>query len=161
MPLPSDAGTTRRVGSAFGVAMLLLLIAPLLTTLLPALVINRLPVRWVGVGLAAAGVGLRTWAQRSLGSFYTRTLRTAQNQTVVDRGPYAVLRHPGYGGALAMWLGTALASGNLIVLALLIGIMSVAYAVRIRHEEAMLIRALGEPYVRYCARTWRLVPHVF
>lgn len=46
--------------------------------------------------LGVSGLALRVWSMRTLGAFYTRTLRTAQNQHVVDTGPYRMIRHPGY-----------------------------------------------------------------
>jgi protein-S-isoprenylcysteine O-methyltransferase Ste14 len=32
----------------------------------------------------------------ALGAYYSRTLRSAAEQGVVDTGPYRLVRHPGY-----------------------------------------------------------------
>ena len=37
----------------------------------------------------------------------------------------------------------------------------IAFGVRLRHEEAVLVQALGEPYRAYMRRTKRLVPGVW
>jgi protein-S-isoprenylcysteine O-methyltransferase Ste14 len=37
----------------------------------------------------------------------------------------------------------------------------IGFGVRLRHEEAVLVQALGEPYRAYMQRTKRLVPGVW
>jgi protein-S-isoprenylcysteine O-methyltransferase Ste14 len=157
---PFDRGSTRLLGGAFLVAVLTLLAAPVLNAFhLGAL--GWAAVGWVGVGLMVGGIALRLWATRVLGRFYTRTLRAADDQQVIDRGPYKVLRHPGYSGVLVMWAGAGLATLNWVVGAAVIVAMCGAYRYRIRCEEGMLRSALGQRYEAYMARTWRLVPFVY
>ena len=52
----------------------------------------------VGVGLAAivGGLAVRLWAIRTLGRFFTSTVMVQSGQTVVEAGPYRVLRHPSF-----------------------------------------------------------------
>lgn len=88
-----DRGTTRGVGRAFGLSLLILSVAPLL---------NRggrgrgvgTRVAWGGVVLMGGGLALRVWAARVLGALYTRTLRTSTAQRLVAEGPYRLVRHP-------------------------------------------------------------------
>ena len=157
---PFDRGSTRLLGAAFLGAILTLLVAPLLNaSQLGAL--GWTAVGWVGIGLMVSGIALRFWATRVLGRFYTRTLRTAADQQVIDHGPYKILRHPGYSGVLVMWTGAGFATLNWIAAAALIVGMCGAYAYRIRCEEEMLHSALGPPYEAYMLRTWKLVPFVY
>src|SRR5579859_5433777 len=110
----ADRGSTRAVGSAFGLALLMLLVAPLLNER----GIGRFRgerLAWGGVVAMLVGLGLRVWANRVLGAFYTRTLRMEAGQRLVEEGPYRVVRHPGYLGSLLLWLGAGLATGNWIV----------------------------------------------
>jgi protein-S-isoprenylcysteine O-methyltransferase Ste14 len=107
----ADRGSTRAVGAAFGLALLVLLMAPLLN----GRGIGRLRgerVGWGGVAAMVAGLVLRMWANRVLGSFYTRTLRTEAEQRLIEEGPYRLVRHPGYLGSLLLWLGAGVATGN-------------------------------------------------
>ena len=117
----------------------------------------------VGVGLAAivGGLGLRLWAIRTLGRFFTSTVMVQSGQTVVEAGPYRVLRHPSYTGALVTTLGVTitLASPLGVALCLLLGIP--AYLYRISVEEAALTAQLGEPYRSYRTRTSRLIPWIY
>lgn len=114
-----------------------------------------------GLALMVAGVGLRVWAMRVLGEYYTRTLRTAQQQNLVDRGPYRVIRHPGYLGVLMLWVGAGLATANWMATLLIALVMFVAYHYRIQSEEQMLAATFGEQYRQYAGRTRRLIPFVF
>ncbi len=93
-------------------------------------------------------------------SYTAGTIEIASGQTVVTTGPYALVRHPMYSGALVMMLGIPLALGSLSALvpfAALAGLI----VVRLIDEERVL--AAGLPgYADYRARTrFRLVPRVW
>ena len=96
-----------------------------------------------------------------LGRFYTRTLTATSDQHVVARGPYRWVRHPGYLGSLLTWVGAAAATRNVLVVVLVLAVLLLAYARRMAAEEAMLVQSLGEAYVAYQRRSWRLVPFLF
>jgi protein-S-isoprenylcysteine O-methyltransferase Ste14 len=157
---PFDRGSTRLLGGAFLAAMVALLLAPVLNACQIG-AMGHAVLGWVGIGLMVGGMALRFWAARLLGRFYTRTLRLAHDQPVIDRGPYKVLRHPGYSGVLVMWAGAGFATLNWVAATAVIVGMCGAYCYRIRCEEEMLRSALGQPYETYQARTWRLVPFVY
>src|SRR5690606_6392107 len=126
--------------------------------------IGRLPlgvgVGWLGVGCMAVGLALQIWAMRTLGALFTLTLRAAEAQPLVVRGPYRAVRHPGYLGQIVVWLGLALASRNAAVLAVVAAALAVGYGYRIRAEERMLAATLGAAWNRYAAGRPRLVPWV-
>ncbi len=156
----ADQGTTRAVGRAFGQSLIAVLVAPLLNRArLGRVAAPKLA--WSGVAAMVAGLTIRVWAARVLGAFYTRTLRTSATQTLVEDGPYRLVRHPGYLGTLVLWLGAALASANVLVAAFIAIVMGRAYRQRIRGEEALLSATFGEEYVAYSGRTWRLIPWVY
>ncbi len=96
----------------------------------------------------------------TLGSAYSRTLRTEEEQRVIETGPYALVRHPGYLGSLLVWAGFALTSRNLAVVAIVGVLLGDAYRRRIEAEERLLRRNLPD-YVGYSERTKRLVPWVW
>ncbi len=152
----TDRGSTRLLIAAYGVAVILTIV---LSNLGVAQV--SLPVRWVGVGMLAAGLALRAWGMAVLGRFYTRTLRVVSDQRVVTEGPYRLIRHPGYAGSILVWTGYCLGCGSWIALAAVAALMFVAYGWRIRSEEQMLVASLGSDYVAYQRRTARLVPFVY
>ena len=117
-------------------------------------------VAWIGVAVGALGLGLRVWSMRVLGRDYTRSLRTREAQTIVDRGPYRLVRHPGYVGSILVWGGSRLAV-NWLVAAATAFVLLLVYAYRISAEEEMLVDHFGDPYRAYKQRTWRLLPFVW
>ena len=150
-----DRGTTRMIVAAYATAAL---VAPAVRLIRrPGLPPVAGP---VGLGLEAAGLGLRAWSMRTLGHSYTRTLRVGGSQQVVDRGPYRFVRHPGYAGSLMIWTGFALTSRSLPVVQLVGGLLGYAYHRRVGAEEALLRRELPG-YVAYSTRTKRLIPFLW
>lgn len=116
---------------------------------------------WIGIGLMLAGLAFRWYAIRSLGKFFTRTVATRAGQYVVETGPYRLIRHPSYSGALLMILGMGLTMTNwAALLAIMLG-AGLGYVWRVRVEEQALCADLGQPYRDYMRRTRRFIPYVW
>ena len=93
-------------------------------------------------------------------SFGASTVETMEGQTVISSGPYALVRHPMYVGALVMLVGVPLALGSYWGLLFVIVFVPVL-ALRILDEEAMLLREL-DGYAEYTRSVrYRLVPGVW
>jgi protein-S-isoprenylcysteine O-methyltransferase len=116
---------------------------------------------WAGVAVAVLGLAVRAWGMRTLGGSYTRTLRTESDQSLVTGGPYRWIRHPGYAGSIAVWVGAALAFHSWLAALAVASLMLLAYGWRIRSEERMLLNHFGSAYRDYAARTARLLPRVY
>lgn len=90
-------------------------------------------------------------------TFTAGTIEVAEGQHVIDSGPYAVVRHPMYAGALVMIAGIPLALGSwwgLIPAALLVPVL----VWRLLREETFLAANLPG-YDAYRGRVcYRLVP---
>lgn len=115
---------------------------------------------WIGIAVMLAGFAFRHYAIHTLGTFFTHTVATRPGQTVVDTGPYRLIRHPSYSGSLISFLGVGLAMANwACVVALLLG-AGIGFAWRVPVEERALCADLGQPYRDYMQRTKRFVPHV-
>jgi protein-S-isoprenylcysteine O-methyltransferase Ste14 len=149
---PDDRRTTATLVAAYGLAVVL----PIGLAVTGVGVIGDMA--WIGVGLGLVGLVLRAWAMATLGTSYTRTLRTADHQVLVTSGPYRWVRHPGYAASLAVWVGAALAFHSWIAAVVVAMLLGLAYGWRIRSEERMLIGTFGDAYRAYAARTARLVP---
>ena len=152
----SDQGTTRQIVAAYA-------LAAGLSPLLGRLQAGRLPPVSgpAGVAMMAAGLTLRAWSMRTLGAYYSRTLRTTSDQQMVESGPYQVIRHPGYLGSIMVWTGLAVTSGSGAAAAGVTALMGHAYGRRIASEEAMLAGRFGSAYAEYSQRTKRLIPFIW
>ncbi len=155
-----DRRSTQAIGLGLFISVLSLIAALPLDLLNVAIIASPLA-GWIGVVIAALGIGLRAWANRTLGRFYSRVLQIADQQVIVQSGPYRLLRHPGYLGSILLWVGSALASLNWIALGLAFVVMFSVYIYRIQVEEEMLLSTFGERYREYRAHTWRLIPFIF
>ena len=134
-----------------------------LSLLLPraALPWNRTVLFFAGICLLFLGIALRWYSAAILGKYFTFDIAIQSGQVLIETGPYRYIRHPSHSGALLSLLGFGLALGNWAGLAAALSCMGIAYAYRIRIEEAALASALGDTYKQYRKRTWRLVPLVF
>ena len=93
-------------------------------------------------------------------SYTSATIEVGREQRVVSTGPYALVRHPMYAGALVMLLGVPPALGSLWGLVLVVP-MALVIVWRLLDEEKLLEKELGG-YTEYRARVrHRLVPWVW
>jgi protein-S-isoprenylcysteine O-methyltransferase Ste14 len=74
-------------------------------------------------------------------SFASATIEAAPDQKVISTGPYALVRHPMYAGALVMLLGIPIALGSSWGLLVLVAMMP-ALIWRLLEEEKFLARNL-------------------
>jgi protein-S-isoprenylcysteine O-methyltransferase Ste14 len=93
-------------------------------------------------------------------SFTSATIDVYAGQTVVSTGPYALVRHPMYGGAFLMFLGMPLALSSWWGLPVFAVVMP-ALIWRLLDEEKLLTEKLPG-YAEYKTKVpWRLVPFVW
>lgn len=114
----------------------------------------------LGLLVGGAGLALRAAAMYFLGPHYTLTPGIAGDHVLVTRGPYHVIRHPGYAGNLLQLLGLGLVVGSFLSVAFVLVVVAVL-PIRIRLEERILRDHFGPDYGRYIRRTrHRLIPGV-
>ena len=67
----------------------------------------------LGYALLIAGMAGMTWAE-SVSKFLEPTVRiqTDRGHRVIDTGPYAIVRHPGYVAACVLFIGMPLSLGS-------------------------------------------------
>jgi protein-S-isoprenylcysteine O-methyltransferase Ste14 len=89
--------------------------------------------------------------------FTAGTIEVTEGQRVIDTGPYALVRHPMYAGALVMFVGLPLALGSWWGLAPAAAIVPIL-GWRLLREEAFLAEQL-DGYTAYRGRVrFRLAP---
>ena len=93
-------------------------------------------------------------------SFASSTIEVVPDQKVISTGPYALMRHPMYAGALVMFVAVPPALGSWWGL-LPVAVLASGLVVRLKDEEAYLARNLPG-YEAYRSRVRsRLVPGVW
>jgi protein-S-isoprenylcysteine O-methyltransferase Ste14 len=124
-----------------------------------------LPLPWwacgVGYVLFLAGMGVVTWGE-AVNKFFEVTIRiqTDRGQKVIDSGPYALVRHPGYVGGILFCAGIALCLGSVWAL-VPAGLASALLVLRTQWEDQTLQAELTG-YKEYTQRVcYRLLPGVW
>jgi len=166
---------TRRVGaesktddrrSGMGIAFSIwsgILLAYILARVAPRGDIPRYPVLFfvVGIALMLTGVAFRWYSVAVLGKYFSFDLAIQPGQTVIQRGPYRLIRHPSYSGALITMFGLGLVFTNWFSLLGLLAAGFAGYGYRVMVEEQILLAALGDSYREYMQHTKRFIPFVF
>lgn len=122
-----------------------------------------LPVWVIAVGYIfyLVSFAITAWAQ-GVNEFFEPGVRiqTERHHRVIDTGPYALIRHPGYAAAVLLFAGMALSLGSLLAL-IPAALASAALALRTAWEDRMLQSDLPG-YREYAGRVRsRLLPGVW
>ena len=118
-------------------------------------------VQWAGCVLLLAAILFMSWTMRT-NSFAAPVVKIQKErgQTAITTGPYAIVRHPLYFGALFYVAATSLVLGSWWGLAT-VPLVAFGFAIRIRVEEKVLHEGL-QGYADYARRVrWRLIPFVW
>lgn len=146
----------KRIQAFASVAFILLLLVPALdhrfgwSPRIPrALVVS-------GDAMVLAGFVIVFFVFRA-NTFTSGVIEVAEEQRVIDTGPYAIVRHPMYAGGLVLTAGAPLALGSLLGL-VPFGLLAAAIVLRLLDEERYLSANL-RGYDAYRAKVkHRLVP---
>jgi protein-S-isoprenylcysteine O-methyltransferase Ste14 len=80
---------------------------------------------------------------------------------LVAAGPYALVRHPFYASYLLCWAAGALAAGEPLLIATVLGMGWLYHRAALAEEAKFAASPLAGEYARYAARTKRYVPFLF
>jgi protein-S-isoprenylcysteine O-methyltransferase Ste14 len=105
--------------------------------------------------VSAVFLGSAIWA---LGKQWSLLPRLVEEHALVERGPYAIVRHPIYTAMLGMLIATGLAVGPSLVLVVAVTLFLVGTVIRTRLEERLLGQVFGEEYALYSTRVPALLP---
>jgi protein-S-isoprenylcysteine O-methyltransferase Ste14 len=109
--------------------------------------------------LTLAGYWFVFWVMKT-NAFASSTIQVESGQTVIQSGPYALVRHPMYLGMTVMLLASPLALGSYVALPVF-AMFIPALIYRLIHEEQTLRRDLAG-YAEYCERVQcRLIPYTW
>lgn len=113
----------------------------------------------LGAILCAFGVAFAIWARHVLAENWNAAATARGGLTLVQSGPYAVVRHPIYLGLLAGIAGMILALGEVRALVLLFGVEALLR--KMSQEESILRAKFPTEYPQYERRVKRLLPWIW
>ena len=121
--------------------------------------------RTPGIGIAAdilalAGLAVAVWGRAVLGRNWNINPGLKEDHELIERGPYAYVRHPMYSGLCLMLLGTVIWFGNGIGFVLFLASLLGTW-LKLREEEKLLTKHFGGNYRKYQARVKALIPWIF
>jgi protein-S-isoprenylcysteine O-methyltransferase Ste14 len=150
--------------------VLVALILPAIITEIPLATFDAGRMAWssmprvfviLGYALLGTGIAVSTWAQ-AVNPFFEPGVRVQRerSQQVISKGPYAIVRHPGYATAIMIFAGLALSLASWWAL-IPATLASLILTVRTKWEDDLLRTEL-EGYSEYAKRTrHRLVPDLW
>jgi protein-S-isoprenylcysteine O-methyltransferase Ste14 len=128
----------------------------------PVLGLRIIPeqIAWVGLAMCVVGIGFAIWSRHTLaGSWNISATALGENQTLIQSGPYAIVRHPIYFGMLLGALGTALVVGELRAFFNFMAMISEGWG-KLNQEEAIFRKQFPDKYPSYQHRVKKLIPGV-
>jgi len=105
----------------------------------------------LGAPCLFSGLGLALWGRLALGKMYNVSsalgAQLYADQLLITRGPYAIVRHPMYGGIIAATVGGFLVyrTWSFVFALTFFGLVT-----RARREEQALAAEFGEQWADYC-----------
>ena len=116
---------------------------------------------WPGLIVMLLGIVLRVWSIRTLGKHFSSLVMMQNQHELIQAGPYKVIRHPSYTGAILAVIGSALILQAFYSLLVIIPLLSWAYRSRIDAEEMTLSSYFGDEYRSYRKHTKKLIPFIW
>lgn len=124
----------------------------------PAEALNSAPGRWLGLGLAVAGIVATFVAQLAMGRSWRIGVDPAEHTDLVTGGVFAVVRNPIFSTMLVTSAGLTLMVPTAVGVAAT-ALMLVALELQVRGvEEPYLHSTHGAAFAAYTARVGRFVP---
>jgi protein-S-isoprenylcysteine O-methyltransferase Ste14 len=113
------------------------------------------------LALMLGAVWLFDASSRAMGKNWALVARTRDDHTLVQIGPFAVVRNPIYIALFGFMIAMAIAFGHTRNLIVGVPIYVLGTWMRVSHEERLLRAQFGAAYDDYAARVKRFVPGVF
>jgi protein-S-isoprenylcysteine O-methyltransferase Ste14 len=118
-------------------------------------------IQWIALAVIFLGGVIGSWAMISNRFFSSQVrIQTDRGHTVVDQGPYQIVRHPGYAGGILSWIAAPVFFGSYSVGVIAILVL-IASFVRTALEDRMLQGELPG-YKAYAEKVrYRLIPGIW
>lgn len=126
--------------------------------------LNFLPdsifVTYAGFAVALMGIIFSIWGRVALGDNWSPDAELKTEQTLVQSGPYSIVRHPIYAGITLGMVGSAIAESNVAALIAVLLILIFSY-LRIIQEEKLMKERFGAEWDAYAKLVKRFIPGIW
>ena len=119
---------------------------------------RSVPMAVAGALIASAGAALAFTARAVIGRNWGTPGSRKADTDLVTNGPYALVRHPIYGGVLVMMIGTAI--GLIMTWWIMVVAAGSFFLYSARREERLMTERFPDIYPGYRERTKLLIPFV-
>ncbi|HEY3857348.1 MAG TPA: isoprenylcysteine carboxylmethyltransferase family protein [Verrucomicrobiae bacterium] len=113
----------------------------------------------IAAAICLLGLLFTIWARRTLAGNWSSAVTFKQDHELIKTGPYQFVRHPIYTGILTMCLGSVIVEGRLHCW-LGLALFFVAFWVKLRQEEVLMLQHFPGEYPSYKSRVKALIPFV-
>jgi protein-S-isoprenylcysteine O-methyltransferase Ste14 len=113
-----------------------------------------------GLAVTCIGIAFCIWARLILGGNWSGAVTIKQDHTLVQSGPYSIVRHPIYTGLLIALTGTAIQYGYVRSF---LGVLLAGFGFWLKSliEEQFMAQRFGHRYLVYRQRVSALIPFIF
>lgn len=106
------------------------------------------------------GILLRFFAKIYLGENFSHSLRIREQHVLTTHGLYSQVRHPAYTGTLFIIIGATI--GLELYAKILIILSSCIFIhLRVKKEEALMLKYFKGDYAKYILKTKRYLPYLY
>jgi protein-S-isoprenylcysteine O-methyltransferase Ste14 len=109
--------------------------------------------------LALAGLATMLWARVTLGRNWSGGVVLKEDHELIQRGPYAYVRHPIYSGVFLLILGFAVLQGKLSTFGVVLMVIVLLWF-KASQEEKLLVSHFPAEYPAYRKRVKALIPFI-
>lgn len=114
---------------------------------------------WCGLAFVIIGASFGVWARFTIGTNWSGDVTLKEDHELIQRGPYALVRHPIYTALFTMLLGTALAFGQYENVVIFVAAVLI-FTIKMRAEERLMTEAFPDQYPTYRTRVKAIVPYL-
>ena len=125
------------------------------------LIAKNVIISYVGLLIIVIGIVLRIAIIITLGKFFTVDVAISQNHKLKTDGFYKYLRHPSYAASLISFIGFGISLNNWASLLVVFFIILIAFLIRIKTEENVLLNYFGTQYLNYKKNTKKIIPFIY